>query len=80
MDKYLLLNRYARPNVLSSDLNFEMIELLEYFPLSVAVGNWFWMRIMGHEGDSVIIYCTFTISLINLIFPSEKINSILFKV
>ena len=35
--KYLLLRRYARPFLLGSDLNFKMIELLEYFPLFFAV-------------------------------------------
>jgi hypothetical protein len=79
MDKYLLLHRYARPSVLSSDLNFEMIELFEYFPLSIAVGNWFWMRRMGYMGDSVIIYVAVGISAINFIFPSEKINNLIFR-
>ena len=41
VDKVLLFNRYCRSTEISKDLNREMIELLEYYPLTIAIGNIF---------------------------------------
>ena len=36
-NKYLLLRRLSRPPLISSDLNEEMVELLEYVPFAMGV-------------------------------------------
>lgn len=74
MDKYLLFRRYARPSLLGGELNREMIELLEYFPLAMALGNLFFMRVLDNKGNLLPLLLAIGLSSINFIFPSNKIN------
>lgn len=82
MDKYILLNRVARPNLIGSDLNESMIEMAEYFPFSIAIGNLIWMRKIGYrDGSSTILQLiAIGISAMNFIVPSRKLNKMIFKI
>lgn len=82
MDKYLLLYRLARPNLIGSDLNLEMIELAEYFPFSVAIGNLVWMNKLEYAKGTnlILILIAVGLSAVNFVIPSDKINKLLFKI
>ncbi|KRX03843.1 hypothetical protein PPERSA_04638 [Pseudocohnilembus persalinus] len=81
VDKLLLFKRYARLPLLSRDLNKQMIELLEYYPLSLSIGNIFFQNIIN-DGYNVSGYdiASIVLSAINFIIPSSSINRLICKV
>ncbi|KAL4453973.1 hypothetical protein ABPG74_003856 [Tetrahymena malaccensis] len=81
-DKYVLINRCARPNQLGSDLNKDMLEFAEYFPLSIAIGNLVWMRKLDIKDQQSLILqlVAIGISALNFIIPSSKLNKMIFKI
>lgn len=81
MDKYLLLTRNARPNLISSDLNSKMIEVLEFAPILMALGSLFAFSALGDlEDTGVIIYIAIVITVINYFLPSKAINKRICKI
>ncbi|KAL4497851.1 hypothetical protein ABPG72_000606 [Tetrahymena utriculariae] len=81
-DKYVLINRCARPHQLGSDLNKDMLEFAEYFPLSIALGNLVWMRKLDIKDEQSLILqlVAIGISAFNFIIPSSKLNKMIFKI
>lgn len=55
-------------------MNKAMIELLEYFPLSMALGNIFFMDQFQDKRNLVPNIIAICITSVNFIFPSTKIN------
>ena len=84
MNKYLLLRRYARPNLLGNKLNNSMIEYLEFVPLFMSVGSLVFHILAFKEdatsSDRLPNYIAIVISCVNFVFPSADINKCFFKV
>jgi len=76
MEKYLLLRRYARPSLLSSILNDEMIEMFEYFPMFMCLSNIFFMYLLDAKFNYLNLL-SLVISMLNFIVPSKKVNELI---
>ena len=85
IEKCLYGNTYKAPNMISSMVNEVAIELLEYFPLILSVGE-FLIYFYFYNYDfqnvpknySIPIYVAFGISLINIALPMDRINRRIF--
>ncbi len=77
VDKYVLLKRMTRPHLVSSDLNYKMMNQLEYVPLFIPIGNviFYWLaQKTFHMSDQYPNIIALAISVINLILPSDTLN------
>lgn len=81
LDKYLILRRYARTPLLSADLNRAMIESLEYCPFFMCLGSIFFHILLYDPkiDDLIADIIALGLTSINFIFPTAKLNDILFK-
>ena len=77
--KYLLLRRASTPNLMGKKVAYEMIELAEYVPLLLALGDIIFVKILDKESHfineiGVIICC------VNFILPMKWVNKKLFRI
>ena len=82
LDKYLILRRYARTPLLSSDLNNAMVESLEYCPFFMSLGSIFFHKILYDPptSDMIADFIALGLSSINFIFPTAKFNDMVCKI
>lgn len=91
MDKYLILNRYNEPELLSPFINRVMSRYLDYVPLCYAFGNITFKAICHLEMEKAypkdFDNISYTIDIIiigiaalNYFIPSIELNKILFKI
>lgn len=85
IEKFLFARSYKVPNMTSSILDNDMIELLEYFPLVLALGNYFlYLYFVYFQFDQVPvyygvpIYISILVSVINIFLPMDSLNECLF--
>lgn len=85
IEKFLFVRSYKVPNMTSSILDNEMIELLEYFPLVLSLGNYFlYLYFVYFQFDQVPlyygipIYISIVISVVNIFLPMDSLNVCLF--
>mmetsp|Transcript_20033 Transcript_20033/g.17108 ORF Transcript_20033/g.17108 Transcript_20033/m.17108 type:complete len:229 (+) Transcript_20033:1599-2285(+) len=87
-DKISLLRTTALPVAMGKEISDAMIEQLEYFAFFFAIGQLIFIRTLQNtQGDlayptssNVLVYVMIVISLVNMIFPMEVLNKILFKI
>lgn len=81
LEKYLYGSVYSMPNMLSSMINDSAIELMEYFPLILAIGEFIIYFYFVNYNFSALplnweipIYASLAISLLNLLLPMDALN------
>jgi hypothetical protein len=81
IEKYLYGFVYSVPNMLSSMVNDSAIELLEYFPLILSLGEFIIYIYMTKYDPTILplnwsipIYISIGLSLLNLLLPMEQLN------
>ena len=86
LEKCLYGKIYSIPNLLSSMLNDSAIELLEYFPLILSLGEFvIYLYIKNFHFEllpdywSIPIYIAMGISVLNLLLPMDELNHKLFS-
>lgn len=85
LEKFLFNKAYKVPNMTSSMLDNDVVELLEYFPLVIALGNYFlYLYFVYFQFDQVPlyygvpIYISIAVSGINIFLPMDNLNKCLF--
>jgi hypothetical protein len=85
IEKFLFGRAYKIPNMTSSILDNDMIEMLEYYPLILALGNYFiYLYFVYFQFDQVPdyygvpIYISIVISGVNIFMPMDSLNECLF--
>lgn len=77
VQKYLIINRYSRPFLLSDDLNIQMIDMIEYSPIFMAAGA-IWFDYVYNDSlpnlVHIINFVSFGVACIELILPAERLN------
>lgn len=81
IEKYLYRFSYSVPNMLSSMVNDSAIELMEYFPLIMSLGEFIvYIYITNYDPASLPvdwsgpIYISIVLSLLNILLPMDKVN------
>lgn len=81
IEKYLYGFVYSVPNMLSSMVNDSAIELLEYFPLILSLGEFIIYIYMTKYDPTILplnwsipIYISIGLSLLNLLLPMDQLN------
>lgn len=85
----MYLKKYKVPNMISSALNKEVLDLLDYSPFFLAVSTFFLYLYLNYfKLDQISekfaigfigIYIGLGLSLIHIFIPTDKINSKIFK-
>jgi len=80
-NKYLILRRYSRTPLLSSDLNRSMVESLEYCPFFMALGSFIFHLIIYEPspGDKIADIIAIALTCVNFIFPAAEFNDFFCK-
>lgn len=71
--KYILLRRCCIPFFLGKEIGYEAIEIMEFVPLFLAVGDIFF-NIIFYQTTGFISYVTLAISIFNFLFPMGWLN------
>lgn len=86
LEKCLYGTTYSTPNLLSSMLNDSAIELLEYFPLILSLGEFIiYLYIKNFQVEkmpqywSIPIYVAIGLSILNLLLPMDELNNKIWK-
>jgi hypothetical protein len=86
IEKYLFSASYSTPNMISTEVNDSCIELFEYVPLILSIGEFliylYFKKFNFSQVPinwSVPIYLSIGISLINLIIPMKQVNKCICK-
>lgn len=86
IEKDLYRKVYNVPNMLSSMVNDSAIELLEYFPLIISLGEFIvYIYVKNYdvsslpENWSIPIYVSIGLSALNLLLPMDQINKKILK-
>ena len=87
IEKNLFGSAYSAPNMISAALNESCVELFEYIPLLLSLGEfliyWYFKKFNFSEipiNWSVPIWLSIGISLIQLILPMEQFNKLICKI
>ena len=74
--KYILLRRCSTPVVLGKEIAYGAIEIMEFVPLFLAIGDVFFNLIFyNHSGQ--LAYVTVGISIFNFLFPMGWLNKVI---
>ncbi len=86
VEKYLFGGYYSAGNNISYTVNRTCVEMLEFIPLMLSIGEWliymYFKKFRFNEVPKdweVAIYLSIAISLLNLLLPMQDINKKLWK-
>jgi hypothetical protein len=81
IEKYLYRYIYSAPNMLSDMVNDSALEMMEYFPLIISMGEFIiFSYIKNYEvialplNWSIPIYISIALSMLNLVLPMDQLN------